>query len=161
MSMTYELFALPMTLLEEIRASAAARSEWLGDPSELDTHSLDETWHALHFLMTGSPDPTDDLLGKVIFGGEPVSDDDMGHGPAHYLTAAEVAESADALRLLDTRQLRARFDRQAMMEFEIHPKTWVNASAADLDELIAAFQKLRDYYTRAAKAGLAMLAWIR
>jgi hypothetical protein len=154
------LFAVPESLVDEMRRDAATREEWLGDPSELDTHQLDKLWHGLHYLMTGSDQPTNAPVGHAIFGGAALSEDDMGFGPATYLTPAEVAVAAVAMKQLDAKDLRARFDPADMSARGVYPDIWVREGEAALDDLLAAYEKLRSYYARAADKGLAMLMWI-
>ena len=160
MGMYASLFAVPESLVEEMRRDVETRREWLGDPSELDAHQLGKLWHGVHFLLTGSDQPTDAPVGHAVFGGPALSEDDMGFGPATYLTASEVGVAAVAMKQLDAKDLRARFDPADMSARGVYPDIWVQEGAAALDDLIEAYEKLRSYYARAAEKGLAMLMWI-
>jgi len=156
MSMMGDLFAVPATLLEELKTSAEARAEWLGDTSELDTHGLDEKWHALHYLVCGAPGEVPGPLGSAVMGGKALSAEDMGYGPARYLLPEEVAAIAAALEGVTHEELSARFDPARMDAIGIYP----TQTDRDLDDLLERFDALRSYYVRAAKAGLAMLSWL-
>ena len=58
---------------------------------------IDKAWHGIHFMLTGTQYDGDPPLSNVIFSGVTIGDD-VGYGPARYLTANEVAEVAEALR---------------------------------------------------------------
>jgi hypothetical protein len=50
---------------------------------------LGQAWHALHFALTGSPDPDSSPLGRALLGGTPHGRA-IGYGPLQYLGVAEV-----------------------------------------------------------------------
>jgi len=160
MSMIAKLFAVPMSLLEQLKNDPAVREEWLGDTSELDALALGKEWHAIHFLLNGVAGEAPPPLGLVVFGGVPVSADDMGYGPATLRTADEVRAIAKALAPIDEDTLGKRFDPARMDALEIYPTVWQRDGAEGLDAVADTFQRLKTYYTKAAKKGLAMLVWI-
>lgn len=160
MSMIANLFAVPPSLLEELKTSAATREEWLGDPSELNAHSLDKAWHGLHYLLTGVAGDAPGALGQVVMGGKPLSSDDMGYGPARYLTADEVKAIAKALKAVTADDLRARFDGKRMDQDGVYPHIWERDGASAQADILEHFERVKSYYARAAKAGLCMLSWL-
>jgi hypothetical protein len=66
------------------------------DP-ELD---LDKSWHAIHYLLTGTAWEIDDGAGAAILGGEEIGEDG-GYGPARLLGAEKVRAVAAALDAMD------------------------------------------------------------
>lgn len=49
--------------------------------------SIDKTWHAIHFCLTRDPWGGEPPLVYAVLGGVPLGDDDLGYGPARFLTA--------------------------------------------------------------------------
>jgi hypothetical protein len=126
------------------------------DP-ELD---LDKSWHAIHYLLTGTAwDIGDDAAGAAILGGDEVGEDDEddGYGPARLLDPESVRAIADALDTLDPETLRARLDPTMMAAAEIYPNVWTDGTV-DFDNVIAPhFAELRRFYRSAATEGHAVL----
>lgn len=62
--------------------------------SDDDETSVDlgKAWHGIHWLLTGSPDSTDDVTSEAILGGQPVGED-LGYGPARLLDLSACARS--------------------------------------------------------------------
>lgn len=121
----------------------------IGDPL-----ALDKAWHGLHFLLTGSATDTTLPLGAAILGGQEVGED-LGYGPARYLSPAEVSTVADALGQLTHEDLGARFDPSAMEGEKVYPGQW---SEPDNEEwLLEAFDDVKAYYTAARDRGYGML----
>lgn len=123
-------------------------------PSE-DGLSLEKSWHVLHYLLTGEADEASPPLGNAILGGKEIGDD-LGYGPARFLTPQQVREVAAALALISKNDLAARFDLKAMKAARIYP-------VKDESELGLAehyFEQLSRYYAGASAAGNAMLLWV-
>jgi len=116
--------------------------------------SLDKAWHGLHYLLCGAAEPAPGPLGQAVLGGTEIGDD-LGYGPARYLTTVQAAEIAQAMQApgLEAR-LRARFDPAAMKSLGLYPGGWeVNGDGW----LIDAFRSLRDFYAAASAAGHAVV----
>lgn len=58
----------------------------LGPDDRID---LDKTWHALHYLFTGTAWAGDFPACFLVSSGEPVGDVDVGYGPARSFTPAQ------------------------------------------------------------------------
>jgi hypothetical protein len=109
---------------------------------------IDKTWHAIHFLLTGTDYETDGPNGKIVFGGETLGDPEDA---VDYLTPAQVKEAAQALSSLTLEQLRARYDPAKMTELDLYPAIWDDGDEAW--EYVAEYYiMLRDFYARAAAA---------
>ncbi len=81
---------------------------------------VDKAWHGIHFLLTGE-----------VWGGEPPlanrdtwryrDRDDVGYGPARYLSVDEVRAAAAALKDITPDGLRSRYVAAELSENEIYP----------------------------------------
>ena len=133
--------------------------EELLEPDDAETSiDLDQTWHGIHWLLTGSEGPTADVPSEAIFGGDPVGED-LGYGPARVLPAERVTAVAAALRDLDPDTLRTRMDPAAMTSAGIYPDIWDEEDVFE-DELAPAYEDLRSFYAAAAQAGESVIQTI-
>jgi len=132
---------------------AAATSRGAG------TIDLDKNWHALHYLLTGAAWGGDPPLGLAILGGKDIGED-MGYGPARFVTPAQVVDVADALSTLTEDELTRRCDSTDMAAKRIYPTVWENATAEEFSYLVQSLRPLQQFYAKAAKDGDAVLQWI-
>lgn len=122
------------------------------DP-ELD---LDKSWHAIHYLLTGTAWHIDEGAGSAILGGDPVGEDG-GYGPARVLDPERVRAVAASLGAVGVDTLRARFDPRAMASADIYPNIWERADEEFDAYLAPHFERLRSFYRQAAADGQAVL----
>jgi hypothetical protein len=120
---------------------------------------LEKTWHGLHFVFTGVADEAAAPFGYLLSGGEEVGDD-LGYGPARYLTPAEVREFRDALNTISDQEFDRRFDLAAMERFDIYPGIWDEDRVDLLEEYTDCFVMLKDDLDAIVKAGDGMLIGI-
>ena len=116
------------------------------------TISLDKDWHGIHYLLTGTVWDVKDSAGQAIFGGKEFGDD-MGYGPAHMLTAAQVKAIAAALAKTSPDSLAARYDAETMMKLDIYPAVWDREGPQALAALLRSYGELVAFYRRAAAKG--------
>ena len=116
---------------------------------------LDKSWHGLHWLLTGSPDPTAAPVSAAICGGEEVGED-LGYGPPRLLSPDAVQSVAVALGAIDVESLKARLDPAAMAQAEVYPAIWDEDDIFD-EYLAPSFQDLCDFYAAAAAASEAVI----
>jgi len=133
-------------------------SEGRGDCKWSEEIDIDKAWHGIHFLLTGSAGETESALGAVIMGGEGVGDD-LGYGPARYLTPERVKELARALAEVKPEDLVKNFDPEKMTDQQVYPLIWDEGDEA-LEYLLHHFHKLKDYYNDAAAKGNGMLLYM-
>ncbi len=117
--------------------------------------NLEKSWHVLHYLLTGKAEEAPPPLGNAILGGKEIGDD-LGYGPARFLTPPQVREVATALAAISKDELAARFDLNAMIAAHIYP-------VRDESELELAqhyFEHLSRYYAHAAASSNAMLLYV-
>src|SRR5713226_7783659 len=62
---------------------------------------LKKAWHAIHFVLTGSPLGGDEPLNFLVSEGTPVGEVDVGYGPARVLSSQQVQALATALAAVD------------------------------------------------------------
>ena len=84
---------------------------------------IDKTWHAIHYTLTGTQYEIEDDedVSHLILGGVPVSEEDMGYGPARLFTKEQVALLNNALKEWDETCFRQNFNMEGMFEEEIYP----------------------------------------
>jgi Domain of unknown function (DUF1877) len=125
--------------------------------------NLDESWCAIHFVMTGEhPIPkdeaqrrgiswNDDSLENVIMGGisTPYK---TSLGVARYLNSQQVARIAGKLDQLPVDKFKEWYDPEALIEGQIPPENWDEGITAR-DWLVDYFKKLVEFYKAAADFG--------
>ncbi|MEO3931024.1 YfbM family protein [Micromonosporaceae bacterium B7E4] len=128
------------------------------DDAEMPEPELDlgKSWHAVHYLLTGSAwGLGDGAAGAAILGGAAIGEDG-GYGPARVLGPDAVRAVATELDGLDVETLRTRYDADAMATAEIYPIGWAN-DGAEFDNLVVRFVELRQFYRTAADNDQAVL----
>jgi hypothetical protein len=159
-------------MAEELRArnlspeeQAKAREEMLKELSAVGAGfgiglnenglNLEKSWHVLHFLLTGEAEEAQPPLGNAILGGKEIGDD-LGYGPARFLTPQQVQEVASALASMKKEDLASRFNLDAMIKAQIYPVR----DESELELAQEYFEDLSRYYADAAVAGNAMLLYV-
>jgi hypothetical protein len=125
--------------------------ELLDEDDDEASVEVDKAWHGIHWLLTGSGEPTDSPLSDVIFGGRPFGED-LGFGPARVLAAAGVVRVAGLLGSLDDDVVRGRMDSAAMQRAQLYPEIWDEVNLFD-EYVLPALQRLRRFYKAAAESG--------
>jgi hypothetical protein len=129
------------------------------DAEPSDAHeeglSLEKSWHALHYLLTGRADEAPPPLGNAILGGTEFGED-LGYGPAWFLTPEDVRATSVALKKVSADDLAGRFDLPTMIVAEIY----ACRDEGDLGLAQEYFAELARYYADAAARGNAMLLYL-
>lgn len=133
-----------------------------GDQEQDDTRELciDKSWHAIHFLLTGSDWDGDEPLVHAVMGGEDLGDEDVGYGPARYLTPELVRTVANALEEIAVAELLARYDANRMTEEDIYPGIWDEEESTVKDYIGHFYEALVSFFRTAADAGDGMLIYL-
>jgi hypothetical protein len=121
---------------------------------------LDKAWDGIHFLLTGATiDNANHPLTK-IFVNEQILDEeqDMGYGPAMYLTPEEVVEIHQQLEIITMDAFKQRFDANKMTDAGIYPNIWNDSDA--LDYLEEKFIVLKNTFSIAANKQDAMICFM-
>lgn len=118
---------------------------------------IDKSWAGIHFLLCDGAWESASTLFDAVLGGEPLGDEDVGHGPARYLAAGAVARLSEALAAVDFESKRGLF-RQAVLG---HPEVYPGLEdEEDFNYLEYNFQKLRSFLAECASAGAPVLLFI-
>ena len=94
-----------------------------------------------------------------MLGGTQVSDEDMGYGPARYLTPMQVRNVSRALATVSPVQLIARWDAPRIAAADIYPQIW-DDTPENREYVSTNYEKLCDLFTVAANHGDAMIVWL-
>lgn len=120
---------------------------------------VDKAWHGIHYLLAGDTAEGQPPLANAVLGGTEIGDD-VGYGPARYLTVDEVRAVADALRDITPEKFRTRYVAAELLKNEIYPEIWNDADDGAIGYLTTWYEALRDYYIEAASKGRAMLKYL-
>jgi len=151
-----------LKLMEESRLRLAAHlSPRTSSAVSHTSLSLDKAWHGVHYVLCGQSEPGTTLLSQAVLGGAEMGDDDegfSGYGPARFFTVAEVAELGRTLSRPEVESEAARrFDVVKMSELKIYPGWRISEAESDLEWIMDAFRRLRDFYSDAASKGRAIV----
>ncbi|HWB93918.1 MAG TPA: YfbM family protein [Puia sp.] len=122
---------------------------------------VDKSWDALSFLLTGhtmeNVNSATPRLSWTIFGNGTVdSEQELGYGPAKYLTSDEVQAVHRALSSLSVPELMNRYDAKELNSLHIYPEHWEDSS--DCTAYLADyFEDLKAFYAKAALEHQAMI----
>lgn len=122
---------------------------------------IDKTWDGIMFLLTQDKlSESSHPLAHVLLSGQLVDEaQDLGYGPAHYLTAAQVAELQPQLAAITPAELKRRFDPAKMTALGIYPGIWDEGDAA-FEYVATGFATVQELYAEAARRGEALITFI-
>ena len=158
---------------EFIRIPAAELQTYLKDSTLLEERldrvegdeevffDIDKSWDALSFLLTGHTleNVSNALppLSWTIFGNSIVdSEQEIGYGPAKYLTPEEVQAVHQAISSISAAVLMDRYDAEKLNALHIYPEHWSDGS--DMTTYLADnFEGLKAFYAKAAMEHQAMI----
>ncbi len=144
------LLANPSEITRFLYGSAAENRERL---------VLNQAWHAIHFVLTGSRLGGEAPLNFLVAEGTPVGEVDVGYGPARVLTSQQVRELASALILIDPDEVARRVDLQRFDEEDIYPGNW-QSNGYDASFVQSNYRDLRDFVMHAAQGGQGLILYI-
>ncbi|MGD1841923.1 MAG: YfbM family protein [Thermonemataceae bacterium] len=123
---------------------------------------LDKAWDGIIFLLTGgSIATTTEELSKVVLGGEVIDEQqDLGYGPARFLTAKEMTVFSQKINNLSEAQLKQKFDPTLMKEKEAYPDIWEEGQGA-FYHLFYNFEVLQTFYQEATDHHKTIISFIR
>ena len=146
--------------LDELRRDPLGIEDLLYPQTDDDpegSFDVDKAWHGLHYLLTGTSEGGEPPLSLAIVGGGEIGDD-LGMGPARFLTPAQVRDVATALASLPESESRRRFDPLDMQSRDIYPEV-IRVRDGDHapDYLMENSGPLAEFYAGAAARGDAVL----
>jgi Domain of unknown function (DUF1877) len=122
---------------------------------------IDKAWNGLFYIMTGNNigDNSTHPLTKVLFSEQFVdAEQDMGYGPAHYVSPAQVAELSALLSKTTLEDLIENFDAEKMEAADVYPSIWREEGI--FDYLFSYFKEVQEFYAEAAKSNEAVITFI-
>jgi len=161
MSMIANFKQISSSQLEELKKDPSLIEEIIYPDSEsdiIDNLDIDKAWQGIHFILTGKVWEVEGLLGKVIMGGKETGDD-VGYGPARYLTSIEVKDISNVLTHFSEDEFKSRFNPDKIVKNKIYPFT-SSCEAENLEYLLSYFKTLKKFYEDCANKGNAMLIYI-
>lgn len=121
---------------------------------------LDKSWHGIHFLLTGEAWGGEGPSALAVLGGTAIGDD-VGYGPARYLSVEEVKSVANALDEASTDALHKRYVPSVLEQAQIYPTgIWEDEGEQAFEWLMPWYAELVSFYKRAAENGNAVLLYI-
>ncbi len=130
-----------------------------GDEGPANALDVDKAWHAIHFMLNGTPWEGQGVLGLTVLNGTEIGED-VGYGSARYLSQDQVKEVAHALSELSEADFNARYDGRAMDEQEVYPQIWSRDDDFGRSYVLEHFRNLVSFYREAANRHDAMLLFI-
>jgi len=160
--------------LQILRASTEELTTYLLDSSlladrvlnnpEHDTrrYDIDKSWDGIIFLLTGkNSSDASEPLSRLMFSNQLIDEtQDLGTGPAHYLTPAEVKDLYDQIKHIVPASLKQNFDAAAMKILGVYPNNVWDEPEVD-DYLTEYFETVQEVFATAAKKGEAILTFIQ
>ena len=127
------------------------------DPNLVD---IDKAWAGIIFLLTGQNfDNATHPLSKVLFSEQFIDEEqDLGYGPAQYLTPEQVKELNDQISKISIEELSKKYDAKKMIELEVYPNVWENEE--EVSYLTDYFETIQEVYAEASKNGEAIITFI-
>ncbi len=161
MSMIGNLVRVSPEKLDELLESPEQVPAFLDEIYEREDSNehmdVDKAWQIIHFLLTGEQYEGEFPLSAVMLGGKELGEEDVGYGPARYLTPDEVRAVATAIAAISEDELWSRFNAKAVLKAQIYPSVWGDG---DREYVVNNYAEVRRFYADAAKAGHAVLAFI-
>ncbi|GAB0155397.1 YfbM family protein [Chryseobacterium sp. Alg-005] len=122
---------------------------------------IDKSWDGIIYLLTGQSSATaEHNLVRVLFSGQLIDEEqDLGCGPAHYLTPEQVAELNNEISTITITDLKQKFNSEKMTEQEVYPTIWDERYDA-FDYVANGFSTLQSVFANATKNGEAIITFI-
>lgn len=163
MGMIGNLLRVKKSELEEYLKDSSLLEDKIYD-EETENENLvdiDKSWDGIIFLLTGqSFAAADHNLVRVLFSGQIIDEEqDLGYGPAHYLTPEQVAELHNEISTITISDLKEKFNPKKMKELEVYPTIWDEGDDA-FDYVADGFTTLQNIFADATKNGEAIITFL-
>jgi hypothetical protein len=128
-----------------------------------DLLDIDKSWEAIFYLLTGHPvaelEEAKPPLSWTLFSGQVIDEEqDMGYGPAQYLTTGQVKQLNKELDKISSETLREKYDGKKMDAAGIYPEVW--SETESLDYVLDYYEQLKEFYKTAEKENKAVITFI-
>jgi hypothetical protein len=148
-------------LNDYLKDSSLLADNIYSDEENSNLTDIDKSWGGILFLLTGQGlEELEHPLTRILFSGELIDEDqDLGYGPAHYLTVLEVKEIYNEISKITPEELRGRYDAEKMEELGIYPNIW-DDDQESLDYLLDSYNDVLEVYSEAVKNNQAIITFI-
>jgi hypothetical protein len=138
------------------------RTEKLGGAREAgDEVDLDKSWHLMHFLLTGSADPTDDEESFLIGDWPAIGDVEIGWGQAWAIDSAGMRRIDETLKRINEAELFARFDTREMAAQDVYlGDTFEGDEEGGCEYVLEYLLILRNFVSEAARRGCGAIGYL-
>lgn len=168
MSMIGHLLRVSKTELEAyLNDSTLLEGKIYNNDSEDDENNtlvdIDKSWDGILFLLTGNSlaNSYEHPLAKVLFSGQLIDEEqDLGYGPAHYLTPEQVVDLNNQISTLTEADLKKKYDPQKMTKQGVYPSVWQEGDDEEFGYLMDYFKMVQEVYSEAAKNGEAIITYV-
>jgi len=134
----------------------AASGQPKNPPKEFD---VDKAWQGIHFLLTQSDWEGEGPLAFILHGGAEI-DEDLGYGPPHGFTSAEVKTIAAALAPIDPQMLYEKADPAEFAANDIYPQIWDEPKEECIEYITSYFGDLKKFVQETADSDSALIVYI-
>lgn len=83
---------------------------------------------------------------------------DMGYGPAQYITPDQVKQLNKELDKITSEQLKQNYDGKKMTDQGVYPEIWEESDG--LEYLLDYFAEMKEFYKRAEARNMAVISFI-
>jgi hypothetical protein len=163
MSMIGNLLRVTSSELEEyLQDSSLLEDRVYSDEAEEDPNlvDIDKSWEGILFLLTGQNlENYNHPLARTLFSGQFIDEDqDLGYGPAQYLTPDQVKEVNAEISRITIDEISKNYDPKEMSELEIYPNIWDEED--NLEYLTDYFKTVQEIYLKAAQNNEAIITFL-
>jgi hypothetical protein len=157
------LLRVSKTELEDYLKDSSLLEDKIYDDETVNENlvDIDKSWDGIIFLLTGQSLATaEHNLVRVLFSGQLIDEEqDLGYGPAHYLTPEQVAELNNEISKITIADLKQKFNPKKMTEQEVYPTIWDEGDDA-FDYIADGFSTLQNVFADATKNGDAIITFL-
>lgn len=147
---------------EETRTPEEADLTLSEERGEGKTWDLDKSWHAIHFMLTGSPNGGNPPLNFLLAEGGEIGKVEVGYGPARGLNSREVDDISKSLSPITTEKFMENYDSEKMSLENIYPEIWDRKKEEDSNRAYIRenFEQLKRYIQEASLRKLGLIIWL-
>ncbi len=146
--------------LEAVVADPSRIKQFLEyDPNNKDIFDVDKAWQGIHFLLTDSAWEGSGPLAFILHGGREI-DEDLGYGPPHGFSSAEVKKIAATLEPIQAEALFAKADPEQFTAEDIYPSIWDEPKDECIGYVTSFFDDLKKFVQQTAQSNKALIAYI-
>lgn len=159
MSMIGNYMMIDENIIDEIRSGNIAIDSILYDEeiSKDEFLDIDKSWHAIHYLICQDEWDGELPLFNIVLGRKEINEEDIGYGPARFLSVAEVKETYNAIEPITRKELYSKFDWKDMNKHEIYPGY---QGEEDFEYIGDYFEEVKEFFRKAAHKEKAMILYI-